>query len=327
MTRLDRRVRGLGFVLGRASLSGKSDADLVRMQRRAMGHNVVTDLLFGAVAAEVEITDVGIAGPAGALAVRTYRVPGENADRPLVLYFHGGGWVFGSLNMGDYVCSNIAAQVDAVVVSVEYRLAPLHRFPDGLEDCFAALVWAVSHSAELGADGSRLGVAGESAGANLAAAVCLLARERSGPPIRHQALIYPVVDLTLSSPSMLAHDREPVLSAADMSEMRDRYLADHDPRDPHASPIFAKDHAALPPALIQVAEHDPLRDDGIRYADVLRRSNVPVRVTEYVGMPHGYLNFPILCRSAPQALAELCAEISRSLQGRSVDVGQELSFR
>jgi acetyl esterase len=154
---------------------------------------------------------------------------------------------------------------------------------------------------------------GESAGGNLAAAVCLLAQERSGPPIRHQALIYPVIDLTLSSASMVAHDREPILSAADMAEMRDRYLAGQDPRDPHASPIFAKDHSGLPPALIQVAEHDPLRDDGIRYADVLNSSTVPVRVTEYVGMPHGYLNFPVVCKAAPQALAELCAEISRCL--------------
>jgi acetyl esterase/lipase len=315
MTPLDLRVRVLGSILRRASLSGKSDEDLVRMQRRAMGHNVVTDLLFGPVVDGVEITDIRIAGPAGELPVRTYARAGEKADRPLVLYFHGGGWVFGSLGMGDYVCSNIASQVDAVVVSVDYCLAPLHRFPAGLEDCFAALVWAVAHSAGLGANGSRVGVVGESAGGNLAAAVCLLAKERSGPPIRHQSLIYPAIDLTLSSPSVLANDREPILSAADMGEMRDRYLADHDPRDPHASPIFANDHSGLPSALIQVAEHDPLRDDGIRYADVLTRSDVPVRVTEYVGMPHGYLNFPLLCKAAPQALAELCAEISRSCAG------------
>ena len=192
-----------------------------------------------------------------------------------MLYFHGGGWVFGSLDMGDYVCSNIASRVDAVVVSVDYRLAPLHRFPAGLEDCFAALVWAVAHATELGADGSRVGVVGESAGGNLAAAVCLLAKERSGPQIRHQALLYPAIDLTLSSASMLANDREPILSAADMGEMRDRYLGDQDPRDPHASPIFAQDHSGLPPALIQVAEHDPLRDDGIRYAEVLTEVRCP----------------------------------------------------
>ena len=311
MTRLDRRVRALGFILSRASLSGKSDADLVQMQRRALGHNVVTDLLFGSVADGVDVTDRRSTGPAGEVPVRVYRRATEKAGRPLVMYFHGGGWVFGSLDMGDYVCSNIASRVDAVVVSVEYRLAPLYRFPAGLEDCFAALVWATSHATELGADGSRVGVVGESAGGNLAAAVCLMARERSGPHIRHQALIYPAIDLTLSSASILAHDREPILSAADMGEMRDRYLGDQDPRHPHASPIFAKDHSGLPPALIQVAEHDPLRDDGIRYAEVLNRSDVPVRFTDYVGMPHGYLNFPLLCRAAPQALAELCQEISR----------------
>src|ERR1035441_2779090 len=153
MTRLDLRVRALGWVLSRASLSGKSDADLVRMQRRAIGHNVVTDLIFGSVIEGVDVTDKRIAGPAGELSVRTYRMAGEKADRPLVLYFHGGGWVVWVPGLGGHVCSNIASRVDAVVVSVDYRLAPLFRFPAALEDCFTALVWAVSHSTELGAKG------------------------------------------------------------------------------------------------------------------------------------------------------------------------------
>ena len=194
------------------------------MQQRAVGHNVVTDLLFGSVVDGVDVTDRRSTGPAGEVPVRVYRMDGGGADRPLVLYFHGGGWVFGSLDMGDYVCSNIASRVDAVVVSVQYawRLSiDFRRASKTVSPLWSGL----SHTPlPLGADGSRVGVVGESAGGNLAAAVCLLAKERSGPQISHQALLYPAIDLTLSSASILAHDREPILSAADMGEIRDRYL-------------------------------------------------------------------------------------------------------
>jgi acetyl esterase/lipase len=156
---------------------------------------------------------------------------------------------------------------------------------------------------------------GDSAGGNLAAVTCLLARERSGPQISHQTLIYPATDLTLSSPSIAANASKPVVSGADVLAYRGHYLGDNldSARDPHASPLLAGDHRGLPPALIQVAEHDPIRDDGIRYAGALRAAGAPVRLTEYVGMPHGYLSFPRACRSAPQALAEICAEQARAL--------------
>ncbi len=155
---------------------------------------------------------------------------------------------------------------------------------------------------------------GESAGGNLSAVVCLLARDRGGPVISHQALIYPATDMT-------AHDRPaepaaalPFLSQDEMTAYRRMYLGpDGDPANPMASPLLADDHGKLPPALIQVAEHDPLRPEGVRYAAALRAAGVPVRLTTYVGMPHGFLNFPGLSRSAPQALAELCAEQAAAL--------------
>jgi acetyl esterase len=146
---------------------------------------------------------------------------------------------------------------------------------------------------------------GESAGGNLSAVVCLLARDRGGPAIGHQALLYPATDMT-AVPTAAANTL--IISEPEMRAYRRHYLGDADPRDTRASPLLAGDHSGLPSALIQVAEHDPLRDDGARYAATLRAAGVPVRFTEYVGMPHGYLNFPGLCRSAPQALAELCAE-------------------
>ena len=151
----------------------------------------------------------------------------------------------------------------------------------------------------------RIGVMGESAGGNLSAVMCLLARDRGGPPVSHQALLYPPTDLTRMPPNAA---KSLIISEPEMLAFRRLYLGDADPADPSVSPLLAEDHSGLPPALIQVAEHDPLRGDGVRYAAALRSAGVPVRFTEYVGMPHGYLNFPGICRSAPQALAELCAE-------------------
>jgi acetyl esterase len=196
----------------------------------------------------------------------------------------------------------------AVVVSVEYRLAPDHRYPAAAEDCYAALVDVVGRAAALGADPERVAVMGDSAGGNLAAVVCLMARDRGAPRIAHQGLVYPAVDLTMSSPSIEENAHAPILTKADCLAFRDHYLGDQDRRQPYASPLFAPDHAGLPPALVQVAEHDPIRDDGRRYAAALREAGVPVRLTEYVGMPHGYAWFPRICKAAPQALAELVAE-------------------
>ena len=151
---------------------------------------------------------------------------------------------------------------------------------------------------------------GESAGGTLSAVMCLLARDRGGPAISHQALIYPATDMT----AQRAQVRMPFLSSEEMTAYRRMYLGpDGDPASPWASPLLASDHAKLPPALIQVAEHDPLRDDGMRYAAALRAAGGSVRVTEYVGMPHGFMNFPGLCRGAPQALSELCAEQKAAL--------------
>jgi acetyl esterase len=210
--------------------------------------------------------------------------------------------------MGDWLCSQVAATVGAVVVAVDYRLAPVSKFPAAVEDCYAAVVWAAANAAELGAEGP-LGVLGESAGGNLSAVVCLLARDRGGPVISHQALIYPATDMTAHGRPAEPAAALPFLSPEEMTAYRRMYLGpDGDPADPMASPLLADDHGKLPPALIQVAEHDPLRPEGVRYAAALRAAGVPVRLTTYVGMPHGFLNFPGLSRSAPQALAELCAE-------------------
>ena len=317
MAGLDLRVHLLGRVLALASIDRMDDERLARAQRMAArdtGHNRVIDLLFGGVAPDVGLTDSSVAGAEGRLRIRTYRPDGPAANPlPLVVNLHGGGWSLGGLRQGDWLCSHVAAAVGAVVVSVDYRLAPAHRWPAAAEDCYAAVADLAARAPEFGADPDRLAVMGESAGGNLSAVVSLMARDRSGPAIAHQALLYPVTDLTLSSPSVEENATKPIGTKADLVAHRDRYLGDQDPRHPYVSPLFAPDHSGLPPALVQVAEHDPVRDDGLRYAEALRTAGVPVRVTTYVGMPHGYLSFPRLCRCAPQALVELCAELRAAL--------------
>jgi acetyl esterase len=290
-----------------------SDAEIIAMQSRKIPVNAVTRWLFGTVPPGVEVADRSVPGPGGQIPVRVYRPAAASragAGAPLVVYFHGGGFVFGTLPMGDWMCGTVADQVGAVVVSVDYRLAPAHRFPAAVEDCYAALAWAAGNLAELGAAGP-IGVMGESAGGCLSAVVCLLARERGGPAIAHQALIYPATDMTADR---TASRDMPFLSAAEMAAYKRHYLGpDGDHADPSASPLLAADHAGLPPALIQVAEHDPLRPDGVRYAAALREAGVPVRFTEYAGVPHGFVNFPGLSSAAHRAMNEVIAAQQKAL--------------
>jgi acetyl esterase len=312
MAPVDRRLRVFASMVRRqGSIAGKSEAEVIALQVRHMPDNIVTNFIFGKVAPGVETSDRTIPGPGEDIKVRVYRRPGSgrSGTQPLVVYFHGGGFVLGELRMGDWLCSQVARNVGAVVVSVDYRLAPRHRFPAAVDDCYAALLWATENAGSLGA-GGPVAVMGESAGGNLSAVVSLLARDRGGPAISQQVLIYPATDMTTEAPATAT---TPFLTAPEMRAYREHYMADADPRDTRLSPMLAEDHSKLPPALILVGEHDPLRDGGVRYAAVLRAAGVPVRLTEYVGMPHGFLNFPGLCRWAPQALAEICAELKAAL--------------
>jgi acetyl esterase/lipase len=318
MARMDLRLRAWGAVTRRqASVATRSEADIIALQSRKIPEGGLLGRILGTAGPGTVAGDRAIPGPAGDIPVRIYARPAagtkQTGPRPLVLYYHGGGFVFGGgLRLGDWLCSQVAVNVGAVVVGIDYRLAPAHRFPAAVEDSYAALVWAAKNAAELGAEGP-IGVMGESAGGNLSAVIAILARDRGGPALAHQALIYPATNMTAHG-NEAATPAMPFLSPAEMTAYRRLYLGpDGDPADPMASPLLAADHSNLPPALIQVAEHDPLRNEGIAYAAALRAANVPVRLTEYVGMPHGFLNFPGLSRSAPQALAELCAEQTAAL--------------
>jgi acetyl esterase len=297
------------------SVANMSSEDVLKSQRRAISHNLVTDLLFGTPRKQCSTDDRVVPGPAGPIPVRVYTpVAGSPTPRPLIVYFHGGGWVFGDLTLGDWVCSTVACDLPATVVSVDYRLAPTHPFPAGLDDCYHALGWASENAAALGADGTRLGVMGDSAGGNLAAVMCLLARDRGGPEIGHQALMYPAVDGRAASALSEPNVKPVVLSVADMRAFLGLYLgSDGDPADWRVSPLLAPDHRRLPPALVQLAGHDPLHDEGARYAAALRDAGVPVTVAEHPTMPHGFVGFPRLCRDSATAVAQIVLEQRRAL--------------
>src|SRR6478735_252949 len=248
----------------------------------------------------------------GGLPVRIYTPHAwAREPRPVVLNFHGGGFALGSARQCDWICSIVAADVDAVVVSVDYRLAPAHKFPAAVEDCYDALIWTAAHAAELGADPARLGVMGDSAGGNLAAVVSILARDERGPAIAHQALVYPVTDMTEAGredSSYLANVLGIVLSNDDIDVFADYYLSEADDRaDYRLSPIRATDLSGLPPAVVVVAGLDPLHDSGVRYAQALADAGNVVRVEDFHQMPHGFLSFPYFAHAARPAMAAVVA--------------------
>jgi acetyl esterase len=254
------------------------------------------------------IENLSIEGPGGAVPIRIYR-PGNTSAGPVLMYFHGGGWVIGDLETHDETCRRLCAGSGAVVVSVDYRLAPEQPFPAGLEDCYAATAWAGVHAAELGGDPARLVVAGDSAGGNLAAAVCLLARERGGPAIAHQVLIYPVADNDFSTASYIDNADGYFLTRDMMMWFWEQYLADPgDAANPLAAPMNA-DLAGLPSATVITAGYDPLRDEGIALAGRLAGAGVDVEQREFEGMIHGFIGMTDALTQARLALDYLCQRI------------------
>jgi acetyl esterase len=235
------------------------------------------------------VEDRVIDGPAGPIPVRIYRP--SAAPAPVHVHFHGGGWVIGDLDTHDRDCREICVGADCIVVAVDYRLAPEHIFPAAPEDCYAAFCWATANVHSLGALPGPMSVGGDSAGGNLAAAVALMARDRNGPAIAMQLLIYPVTDATMESASYRDNADGYLLSRTMMSWFWDHYCPDLALRaDPLASPITAEDLSGLPPALVMTAEFDPLRDEGEAYAERLIAAGVEVEVRRFDGLVHGFFS-------------------------------------
>lgn len=275
----------------------------------------VAGLVMGRPRAGVRITTTSLAAEHGELPLRIYTPtrprPTGASTRPVVVHLHGGGFALGNARQGDWICTTVAADLDAVVVAVDYRLAPTHRFPAAVDDCYDALVWTAEHAEELGADPDRIGVMGDSAGGNLAAVVALRARDAGGPRLRHQALLYPATDLTdalRETASYRANTRGIVLSNAGLEVFHGHYVEEGvDSSDWRLSPLHAPDHAGLPPAVVLVAGLDPLHDVGVAYAEALVAAGGHARVEDFHLMPHGFLSFPTLCRAAGPAMAAVVA--------------------
>jgi acetyl esterase len=267
-------------------------------------------LLAGTGDPSVTTVDRTIPGPAGEIPVRVYTPPGEGGPRPLVVFYHGGGWVICGLDSHDPVCRDLAAGTGAVVLSVDYRLAPEHPFPAAVDDAWAALQWAHDHAGDLGADGTRLAVAGDSAGGNLAAVMALMARDQH-IALRFQLLVYPATDFSQRRPSVKENGEGFMLTEASMDWFEGHYAPDR--ADWRASPMLARDHQGVAAAMVLTCEYDPLRDDGMDYAATLEKAGVAVSARCYEGMIHGAFSMISAVPRAQALMDDACAALRQAL--------------
>ena len=250
-----------------------------------------------------------IPGLAGDIPVRIY-TPTEGT-LPVLVYYHGGGWVIGDLETHDNTCRDLANQAQCIVVSVDYRLAPEHKFPAAAEDCYAATKWVAENGASINADASRLAIGGDSAGGNLAAVVSLMARDRGGPHIIYQMLIYPATDYFIPGTNSIRENGEGYfLTRDDMVWFWNHYsTSEEDANNPYMAPLRAKDLHNLPSALVITAEYDPLRDEGEMYATRLQEAGISVTATRYNGMIHGFFGMTDILDQGKAAMAEASAAL------------------
>jgi acetyl esterase len=264
-----------------------------------------------------EVRDLSAAGPAGAIPVRYYRgataASGENL--PALVYFHGGGWVIGDLDTHDSLCRHLANAARCIVVSVDYRLAPEHKFPAAVEDCFAATLWVAEQATPLAIDRERLAVGGDSAGGNLAAVVSLLARDRGAPRLRYQVLLYPAADCAMTHPSHERFAEGYLLTRPTMRWFYDHYLSEPaDIEDWRASPLRCSDLSGVAPTFVLTAGNDVLCDEGDAYARRLKQHGVPVQLRHFPDQIHGFLTMGKIVRAAPAAIDEIGAALRAAFE-------------
>lgn len=253
------------------------------------------------------VEDRLIPSPTGQIPVRVY-IPQGSGPFPVLVFFHGGGWVLNSIETYDEFCRALTNAASCIVVSVGYCLAPEHKFPAAAKDCYAATKWVAQNANAIGGDPTRVAVGGDSAGGNLAAVVALIARDRGYPPLVYQMLIYPVTNFAFDTPSYRENAEGYFLTRDDMVWFWNLYLQiEADGHNPYASPLQAEDLRGLPPALVITAEFDPLRDEGEAYAARLRGAGVSAVCTRYSGMIHGFLSMP--CEKGKKARDEAAAAL------------------
>lgn len=255
-------------------------------------------------------------GPGGPIPLRAYRPLGSAADAllPVLVYFHGGGWVIGDLDTHDVLCRQLANQSGCAVVAVDYRLGPEHRFPAAVDDALAATRWVHGNAAALQVDASRIAVGGDSAGGNLAAVVALAARDAADLPIAFQLLVYPATDQRRGWPSHTTNGQGYLLTKDSMDYYHDHYLVDarHD-LDWRASPLLHTDHANLPPALVLTAGYDPLRDEGMQYAHKLSEAGTRATLVNFERQLHGFITMGRVIDEANAAVEICAAQLKRAV--------------
>jgi len=253
-----------------------------------------------------------IPGPVQPIPIRVYW-PETGRKLPVLVYFHGGGWVIGTLDQVDAQCRALANGAQCVVVNVDYRLAPEHKYPAAADDAYAAVRYVAEHATEFDADPGRIAVGGDSSGGNLAAVACLMARDRGGPQIAFQLLVYPVTDYDDDRPSMHEFAEGYMLTRAMMPYFWRHYVANaEEARSPYASPINAKSLAGLPPAMVITAECDPIRDQGEAYGQRLQEAGVPVIMKRYAGAIHVFFNLGGVIDSGREAVADAAAALRKT---------------
>jgi acetyl esterase/lipase len=259
-----------------------------------------------------ETRDVAIPGPGGAIPARLYR-SATTGTLPVLVFFHGGGWVVGNIDSHEAMCRHIANRGECAVLSIDYRMGPENKFPAAVEDCFAATAWTADKAAQLGVEPARLAVGGDSAGGNLAAVVSLLARDKGAPRIAYQVLIYPATDAAMRHDSIARYAEGYVLTRATMRWFYEQYLRTPvDAADWRVSPLLASDLSRLPPAYVLTAGYDPLCDEGDAYAARLAAAGVPVTHRRFPGQVHGFVTNGKVIRAAETALDEIAAALKEA---------------
>ena len=305
-------------ILSRLAAEGGPPVSAISPREARAGRNSFFAAMGGPPVRVEKVENRTLPGPAGEIPVRIYTPAGvdETGVFPLLVYFHGGGWLLGNLDSHDNLCRSLANAAGCIVVSVDYRLAPENRFPAAVEDAYGAVGWVAENGSHLGGDPSCLAVGGDSAGGNLAAVCSLMARDRKGPILSHQLLLYPVTDLSnFHTRSYEEHATGYLLTAESMVYYRDQYLPnEEDRKNPHASPLLAEDLSGLPPATVVAAELDVLTDEGKAYADRLKDAGVPTTYVCYDRMIHPFLNFLGPVDQAGTAVAEIGKLLAEALK-------------